>query len=167
MSGLQQVIAIAVFWVPPIFLAVWLAPLKRTDAKWALLGWLGLAIMASRPSREDVDPERARNRSLLCGFLGVTGLLAGVGWVIYEQNHQPIDINSTVQSMQSDFAYVDCSKEGWILVGGHRDDVYGCVAKDGTNRGCYAREGNAGMLDVTDQAKSIAGLGGAKLPCAS
>ncbi len=167
-GGLWWVIVIAGFWVPPIFLAVWLRPVKDTETMpaWILFGWLGLAIMAARKNRPHVDGERARNRSLICGFLGVTGVLAAIGLAIWQNDHRPLDVNATVTSMQRDSAAVSCVKEGWILLAGQRDDVYGCTAsEDGSNRGCYAREGNADMVDVTAEARAIASAGGAKLPC--
>lgn len=82
------ILIVAVFWIPPFFVASWLGAVKRTSAIerpviWALGGWIGTLVFGLKQTYVASDPELAQQRSrivVLMSLIGLCGVVALNVW---------------------------------------------------------------------------------------
>jgi hypothetical protein len=133
-----------------------------------LLSWVGVLIVAMTKGDPSTDPEDrsdARMRGVVGVILGIVGIAAIAGmFALSSRVQEPM---SGVVARMTGASNVECELEGWIMVGGAREDLYGCADRfRGGSLGCFVKLEKY-VQDVTQEAKSIGDAGGDKLPCAN
>lgn len=97
-DGIYWAIAIALFWIAPVFVAAWLGDVKRsssTEAPWAwgLAGWVGTLVFGLKRPQVTKNAELARLRSRLVVFASLVGICAMAGFAVYASELQKVSID--------------------------------------------------------------------------